>query len=387
MPIMLRAIGITAGFAGLYPPVNSALFRLPLVVAALLCSPGLHAQVMSDVATLAQEATIYEDLPTSNGGGYGLVCAGNLDSAGSTRRSFARYDLPDIPAGSTITRVQMSLRQVRVRGMGSGSPKSATLEVRQVNGSWEEGTGSPRTAACGGGGGGGGVSWDSAPAVKANSGADVDMNNGNSQAFAIDTDVGAADDGLIADVQAWVDGAENNGWRFRVSEEGTIDNARLIELLDITIDWTEPAAEPDFLINAGLNDAWFNAATAGQGFFIIVFPDIGLVFLSWFTYDTERPDASVEAILGEAGHRWLTAQGPYEGDTASLDLVLTTGGVFDSADPAVENDASYGTISIVWHDCENATLTYNIPSLALIGSIELNRITLDNVGLCEALKE
>ncbi|MDX1555301.1 MAG: NHL repeat-containing protein, partial [Xanthomonadales bacterium] len=36
-----------------------------------------------------------------------------------------------------------------------------------------------------------------------------------------------------------------------------------------------PNIEPVFAINPGLNDAWFNAATAGQGFFITVFADIG----------------------------------------------------------------------------------------------------------------
>ena len=35
-----------------------------------------------------------------------------------------------------------------------------------------------------------------------------------------------------------------------------------------------------FLINAGLNDAWYNPATDGQGFFITVFPDIGYVLLA-----------------------------------------------------------------------------------------------------------
>ena len=35
-----------------------------------------------------------------------------------------------------------------------------------------------------------------------------------------------------------------------------------------------------FVINNGLNDAWFDAATAGQGFFIIVFPDREEIFLA-----------------------------------------------------------------------------------------------------------
>jgi len=67
----------------------------------------------------------------------------------------------------------------------------------------------------------------------------------------------------------------------------------------------------DFQINAGLNDAWYDPETAGQGFLITVFPDIGQMFLAWFTYDVERPGEGVTAQLGEPGHRWLTAQGPY----------------------------------------------------------------------------
>ena len=56
--------------------------------------------------------------------------------------------------------------------------------------------------------------------------------------------------------------------------------------------------ELPFTITPGVNDAWFNADTAGQGFFIIVFPEVGIVFLAWFTYDTELPPGDVAAILG-----------------------------------------------------------------------------------------
>jgi hypothetical protein len=140
----------------------------------------------------------------------------------------------------------------------------------------------------------------------------------------------------------------------------------------------------DFVINAGLNDAWFNASTPGQGFFVTVFPDSGQVFLAWFTYDTERPDESVTAILGEPGHRWLTAFGPFEGDTATLDIELTSGGIFDSAQP-VPNQVPYGTITITWTDCENAVLMYDIPSVGVQGSIPMTRIALDNVPRCVAL--
>ncbi len=142
----------------------------------------------------------------------------------------------------------------------------------------------------------------------------------------------------------------------------------------------------DFTINAGLNDAWFNPATSGQGFLITVLPDIKQMFLAWFTYDTERPPQGVGALLGEPGHRWLTAQGPYAGDTASLTLFVTKGGVFDAAEPATSTDpAGDGTMTLEFADCAEALVTYEITSLDISGQIPIQRIVPDNVPVCEAL--
>jgi hypothetical protein len=69
------------------------------------------------------------------------------------------------------------------------------------------------------------------------------------------------------------------------------------------LDNLQVTVKPPFHINAGLNDAWFEPATTGQGFFHVVFPDIELVFLSWFTYDTERPPDDVTAIRPGGNHR------------------------------------------------------------------------------------
>ena len=148
------------------------------------------------------------------------------------------------------------------------------------------------------------------------------------------------------------------------------------------------ADEPEFLINGGLSDAWYFPATGGQGFFIIVWEDIQQVFLSWFTYDTERPPQDVAAILGEPGHRWLTAQGPYQGDTATLNVNVTSGGVFDSAQPAAITDPSpVGTITIAWAGCNEGLLSYDLPGLGLMGDIPIERIVLDNVPACEAAQQ
>jgi endonuclease I len=141
----------------------------------------------------------------------------------------------------------------------------------------------------------------------------------------------------------------------------------------------------DFRINAGMNDAWYNPATDGQGFLIVVWENIQMLFVAWFTYDVERPPEDVKAILGEPGHRWLTAQGPYAGDTAMLDVYVSSGGVFDSAEPAVGPPVKDGTMKVQFTGCNAGVITYDISSLSLAGEVPIERIVLDNVALCESL--
>jgi len=59
---------------------------------------------------------------------------------------------------------------------------------------------------------------------------------------------------------------------------------------------SDQSALPPFEMNPGLNDAWFNPDTDGQGFFVTVFPDLGFVLLAWFTYDTELPPQDATAL-------------------------------------------------------------------------------------------
>ena len=148
---------------------------------------------------------------------------------------------------------------------------------------------------------------------------------------------------------------------------------------------SDNVCQEGFVINAGLNDAWFDAATAGQGFFFTVFPDLESIFLAWFTYDRDRPDEEIMAEFGEPGHRWVTAYGEYSGNSAVLDVEFTFGGEFNSVVPTPMQDADYGTISLEFCDCESARLMYDFPSPEMAGNIDLTRIVDDNVALCEEL--
>lgn len=154
------------------------------------------------------------------------------------------------------------------------------------------------------------------------------------------------------------------------------------------------AVEPIGSINEGLTGAWYNPEANGQGMFITVYPRIREVFLSWFTYDVERPDPSVNVILGEPGHRWLTAQGPYpridpENETsvygtAVLELWRTEGGIFDQGEPEPTWEPD-GTLTLEFDTCSTALATYDIPSANVSGTIPLERIALDNVRRCYEL--
>ncbi len=151
---------------------------------------------------------------------------------------------------------------------------------------------------------------------------------------------------------------------------------------DVTVSDPQPEV---VLINRGMTDAWYNPETDGQGMLIIVWEDIRFIFMAWFTFDTERPPEDALAILGEPGHRWLTASGPFEGDTATLDVYLTTGGVFDAAQPpAVTGAEPIGTAVIRWTGCNSGILSYSVSSLGLSGDIPIERIVPENVPICEA---
>lgn len=141
----------------------------------------------------------------------------------------------------------------------------------------------------------------------------------------------------------------------------------------------------EFFINAGLNDAWVNAAASFQGLFFTVFPDIGLFFLSWFTFDSVVPSPPDTATFGAHDHRWVTASGFYSGNSVELNVELTTGGIFNASDPLATQDTAYGTMTIVFNHCDEAIVTYNFPSLGISGEMVLKRAAPDNIPLCEAL--
>ena len=151
---------------------------------------------------------------------------------------------------------------------------------------------------------------------------------------------------------------------------------------DITL---EDGAE--FALNAGLNDAWYDPDTDGQGFFITVYPDLNRVSLAWFTYDTELPPSDATANLGDPGHRWMTAIGLIDGNQSVMNIDITSNGIFDTTTEIEHTDppGSDGTIILTFDSCNSATIEYDITSINRQGIIPIKRVADDNIVNCEAL--
>ena len=166
---------------------------------------------------------------------------------------------------------------------------------------------------------------------------------------------------------------------FEVVINNNSDGCNSVEEILATVDSSN--------INPGLNDAWFNPETNGQGFFITVFPDLNAISLAWFTYDTELPADDAQANLGDPGHRWMTAAGPISGNQAIMQIEMTSGGIFDTATQIDRTDppGSDGTIVLTFNSCNTGTVEYDIPSINRSGTVPIQRVADDNITLCEVL--
>lgn len=130
-------------------------------------------------------------------------------------------------------------------------------------------------------------------------------------------------------------------------------------------------------IDAGSTGAWFNPATAGQGFLADVRGDDPFLFVAWFTYATATPTA---AKVGSPEQRWLTLQGRYAGTLAELPIFLTSGGVFDTAHAT--STRAVGSATFEQTSCTEARITYSLPDEHLHGRIPLVRLLAPSSGSC-----
>ena len=99
-------------------------------------------------------------------------------------------------------------------------------------------------------------------------------------------------------------------------------------------------------------------------------------------HDSNNSHALIEKNKRD-GERIL---GPIEGNSAILDVALTTGGLFDDSTPVNNSQpGSYGTIILEFSSCSEGLISYDLLDSGLAGEIPIGRIASDNVALCEEL--
>ncbi len=197
--------------------------RLTTMAAGSLAAAFFFSSVAADEVVISgepfvQDTTLYENNPTTNGGGWQALASGYTLS-GSPRRSLIRFDLFQIPFGSTITsaRLDLHLEIAASRGV-----EETTLSLHRVTAPWVEGTGLDGSPPAGGGGMGdvlqGTACWNDAALGTtpwATAGGDFVTTPSASTLVPNFVDIDYTWDGedVTADVQAMRDGTvPNYGW-------------------------------------------------------------------------------------------------------------------------------------------------------------------------------
>lgn len=197
------------------------IFRLSFILS--LCPwLGIADQVL---LTPSDDCTIYEADAVSNGNGDKFFVS--TDSNGSPRRALIKFDISgNLPSGATINSVALTVTRVGGRNL------SQLNTLNRVTTSWVEATTNGDGGAGGGGGGKGSAANDGDPTWEAPSfnlgpdwttpGGDFNAVNSASQTIGANGDYTFTDVPMASDVQAWLDGAQNNdGWIIRGNEGAT----------------------------------------------------------------------------------------------------------------------------------------------------------------------
>ena len=128
-------------------------------------------------------------------------------------------------------------------------------------------------------------------------------------------------------------------------------------------------------INPGLNGSWVITETTGQGLMIDVITPQNLVFVGWFTFAPVASNDQGSDNSSFVDHRWMTAQGPYNGHVAELDIIKTSGGLFNQNLDVVNQTIGRATIS--FEDCNRAVLSYSFDDENLSATVALKRFSND----------
>ncbi len=108
------------------------------------------------------------------------------------------------------------------------------------------------------------------------------------------------------------------------------------------------------LVDGGFSGTWYNPQRSGHGFVIDVTSNPNGVgtraMVSWYHYQAD----------GSGDQLWLVGTGPVVGDTAIVDLSMTSGAQFgEDFNSADVNITPWGQLKIQFTDCAHATISYD----------------------------
>ncbi|PIV33451.1 MAG: hypothetical protein COS34_07645, partial [Lysobacterales bacterium CG02_land_8_20_14_3_00_62_12] len=127
-------------------------------------------------------------------------------------------------------------------------------------------------------------------------------------------------------------------------------------------------------LDSGLNGAWFEPASSGQGLMFQAIPTFDTLFATWFTYDPEG------AADDPSQQHWFSLQGPLgSGEQTTLAIIRSTGGALNR-EPA-NNRQQVGTATLSRLACDRLDIDYQFddsevagPFRRISGHRELQRI-------------
>lgn len=128
-----------------------------------------------------------------------------------------------------------------------------------------------------------------------------------------------------------------------------------------------------FEIEAGISGSWYDPAQDGHGFLVEVLAG-GRLAAYWFTYD------------GQGNQAWLAGVGTIQGNTATVPVILTRGGVFGPAfEPGAVDRQGWGSLTFTFDSCDTGSVAYNVGFGA--GTLALRRLTRPEGLVCDRSAE